>query len=104
MSTVQFYVSVAVMPAVSVIAVLIGILWNNANMNARFGDFRSELNARLGELSARMGELHNMVNAQFTDLRSELHSRFAEIDSRFAEMNGRFGRNEPANRRDQRPD
>ena len=55
MSETQFYVSVAVVPAVTVIIVLIGVLLNNTNMNARFDD----------------------MNGRFDDLRSEMNARSA---------------------------
>ena len=49
MSETQFYVSVAVVPTVTIIIVLIGVLLNNTNMNARFGD----MDARFGDIAAR---------------------------------------------------
>ena len=55
MNETQFYVSVAVVPAVTVIVVLIGVLLNNTNMNARFDD----------------------MNGRFDDLRSEMNARSA---------------------------
>jgi hypothetical protein len=49
----QFYMSMAVMPVTTIIIVLIGVLLNNANMNARFGD----LNARFGDMNGRFGDM-----------------------------------------------
>ena len=46
MSETQFYVSVAVVPSVTVIIVLVGVLLNNTNMNARFSDMSGRFSAR----------------------------------------------------------
>ncbi len=50
MSDVQFYVSGAVMPAVIIIIVLIGVLLNNRNMDLRFADTNTHFG---GALSGR---------------------------------------------------
>ena len=75
MSETQFYVSVAVMPAVTVIIVLIGVLLNNTNMNARLSDLR-------GEMNARFEDLRNALRAEMSKNHSEMLTKFAELDSR----------------------
>ena len=75
MSETQFYVSVAVMPTVTVIIVLIGVLLNNTNMNARLSDLR-------GEMNARFEDLRNALRAEMSKNHSEMLTKFAELDSR----------------------
>ncbi len=75
MSETQFYVSVAVMPTVTVIIVLIGVLLNNTNMNARLNDLR-------GEMNARFEDLRNALRAEMSKNHSEMLAKFAELDSR----------------------
>ena len=78
MSETQFYVSVAVMPTVTVIVVLIGVLLNNTNMNARLSDVNSRFDDLRNEMSARLGELR----AEMSKNHSEMLAKFAELDSR----------------------
>ena len=75
-SPTQFYISVAVVPTITIVAVMLGLLLNNNNMNARFSD----LNARFGDIDKR-----------FADMNASLNARFGDIDKRFADMNVRFG-------------
>ena len=87
------------MPVTTIIIVLIGILLNNANMNARFGD----INARFGEMNARFGDM----NARFADLKEELKGLIQaysdrqdanlrrvedELLGKFAELDNRLSR------------
>ncbi len=86
MSETQFYVSVAVMPTVTVIIVLIGVLLNNTNMNARLNDLRGDMNLRFedlrNEVNARIGELRDTLRAEMSKNHSEMLTKFAELDSR----------------------
>ena len=86
MSETQFYVSVAVMPTVTVIIVLIGVLLNNTNMNARLNDLRGDMNLRFedlrNEMNARIGELRDTLRAEMSKNHSEMLTKFAELDSR----------------------
>jgi hypothetical protein len=86
MSETQFYVSVAVMPTVTVIIVLIGVLLNNTNMNARLHDLRGDMNLRFedlrNEMNARIGELRDTLRAEMSKNHSEMLTKFAELDSR----------------------
>ena len=100
MSPVQFYVSVAVMPTVTVIALLLGIVWNNNNINARFQDLRSELSSRLNDFnnrfadfSARLAELSARVsetNDRIDELGHLLGHRIDEMGNRIDEMGRRI--------------
>ncbi len=86
MSETQFYVSVAVMPTVTIIIVLIGVLLNNTNMNARLNDLRGDMNLRFedlrNEVNARIGELRDTLRAEMSKNHSEMLTKFAELDSR----------------------
>ena len=73
MSETQFYVSVAVMPTVTIIIVLIGVLLNNTNMNARLGDLRSGMNARLEDI-------RETLRAEMAKNHSEMLLKLAELD------------------------
>ena len=90
MSETQFYVSVAVMPTVTVIIVLIGVLLNNTNMNARLHDLRGDMNLRFedlrNEMNARIGELRDTLRAEMSKNHSEMLTKFAELDSRLSRL------------------
>ena len=79
MSETQFYVSVAVMPTVTIIIVLIGVLLNNTNMNARVSDLR-------GEMNARFEDLRDALRAEMSKNHSEMLAKFAELDSRLSRL------------------
>jgi hypothetical protein len=85
----QFYISAAVVPVTTIIIVLIGVLLNNANMNARFGD----MNARFGDMDRRFTDLKDLIQAysdrQDANLRrveDELLGKFAELDTRLSRI------------------
>jgi hypothetical protein len=98
----QFYISVAVMPITTIIIVLIGVLLNNANMNARFGD----MNARFGDMNARFGDMNAgfaNIDRGFTELkdliqvcsdRQDANFRRFEVVmvGKFAELDNRLSR------------
>jgi len=93
-SPTQFYISVAVVPTITIVAVMLGLLLNNNNMNARFSD----LNARFGDIDKRFADMNASLNARFgdidkrfADMNASLNARFGDIDKRFADMNVRFG-------------
>ena len=109
MSETQFYVSVAIVPTVTIIIVLIGVLLNNSNMNGRFDDMngrfddlRSEMNAGSGalrsEMNARSNDLRSEMNARFEDIRETLRAEMAKNHSemllKFAELDRRLSRQE----------
>lgn len=79
MSETQFYVSVAVAPTVTIIIVLIGVLLNNTNMNARFGDMNGRFDDLRSEIKAGLGALRSEMKASSDDLRSEMNARFEDI-------------------------
>ena len=93
MSNVQFYVSVAVMPAVTILAVLLGIFWNNARftdlnntLNVRWSDLRSEMNARINESNARINDLRDGLRAEMAKNHSELLAKLSEMDTRMTKF------------------
>ena len=82
MSDTQFYISVAVMPTVTIIIVLIGVLLNNTNMNARLNDMNGRFDDLRSEMNARIGELLDTLRAEMSKNHSEMMAKFAELDSR----------------------
>ena len=104
MNATQFYISVAVVPVTTIIIVLIGVLLNNANMNARFedlsgyfntrlGDMSSHFNARFADVDRRIDGLKDLIQAnserQDANLRrveEMLLGKFAELDNRLSRI------------------
>ena len=95
----QFYISVAVVPVTTIIIVLIGILVNNTNMNARM----SEMNARFSDLNARFGDLNARFDDRFNDLKELIKAYSDRQDAnlrrvedgllgKFAELDNRLNR------------
>ena len=72
MNETQFYISVAVMPLTTIVIVLIGVLLNNSNMNARISDLKDLFRAEIGKLE------------------SEMLAKFAELDNRLSRLESRF--------------
>ena len=77
------------MPVTTIIIVLIGVLLNNANMNARFAD----MNTRFGDMDRRFTDLKDLIQAysdrQDANLRrveDELLGKFAELDNRLSRI------------------
>ena len=87
MSETQFYVSVAVVPTVTIIIVLIGVLLNNTNMNARFDDLRSDMNARSDDLRS---EMHSSSTGMRETLRAEMAKNHSEMLLKFTELDARL--------------
>jgi len=105
MNPIQFYVSVAVVPTVTIIIVLIGVVLNNHNMNARFTDINArfnDINARFNDINARFNDLRLECSARLEDLRDTLRAEMAknqsELLSRIAELDNRLTRLEPTRR------
>ena len=67
------------MPTVTIIIVLIGVLLNNTNMNARLNDLR-------GEINARFEDFRNVLRAEMSKNHSEMMAKFAELDSRLSRL------------------
>jgi hypothetical protein len=84
------------MPVTTIIIVLIGVLLNNANMNARFADMNArfaDMNARFGDMDRRFTDLKELIQAysdrQDANLRrveDELLGKFAELDNRLSRI------------------
>ena len=96
MSDTQFYISVAVMPTVTIIIVLIGVLLNNTNMNARLSDMNTNMNARLNDMNGRFDDLRSEMNARIGELldtlRAEMSKNHSEMLAKFAELDSRLSR------------
>ena len=86
MSETQFYVSVAVAPTVTIIIVLIGVLLNNTNMNARFGDMSARFDDLRSEMNARFEDIRETLRAGMAKNHSELLLKFAELDRRLSRL------------------
>ena len=84
------------MPITTIIIVLVGVLLNNANMNARFADINArfgDINARFGDINGRFVDLKELIQAssdrQDANLRrveDELLGKFAELDNRLSRI------------------
>ena len=93
MNPTQFYISVAVVPVTTIIIVLIGVVLNNANMNARFADMSTHFNARFADMNGRVADLKDLIQAhsdrQDANLRrveEMLLGKFAELDNRLSRI------------------
>ena len=86
MSETQFYVSVAVVPTVTIIIVLIGVLLNNTNMNARFGDMSARFDDLRSEMNARSADIRETLRAEMAKNHSEMLLKFAELDLRLSRL------------------
>jgi hypothetical protein len=89
----QFYISVAVVPVTTIIIVLVGMLLNNANMNARLGDMNARFNDMNARFADRFDDLKELIKAnadrQDANLRrveEELLGKFAELDNRLSRI------------------
>jgi hypothetical protein len=89
----QFYISVAVVPVTTIIIVLIGILVNNTNMNARMSDMNARFSDMNGRFVERFNDLKELLKAnsdrQDANLRrveDELLGKFAELDNRLSRI------------------
>ena len=81
MSETQFYISVAVLPVTTIIIVLIGVLLNNANMNARFGDMNASFNARFADIDRRFVDMNASFNTRFADLKDLIQANSDRQDA-----------------------
>ena len=70
------------MPVTTIIIVLIGVLLNNANMNARFGD----MNARFADLKDLIQAYSDRQDANLRRVEDELLGKFAELDNRLSRI------------------
>ena len=82
MSETQFYISVAVVPVTTIIIVLIGVLLNNANMNARFSD----MNARFADMRDLIQANSERQDANLRRVEEMLLGKFAELDTRLSRI------------------
>lgn len=82
MNATQFYISVAVMPVTTIIIVLIGVLLNNANMNARLSD----INGRFGDLKDLIQAYSDRQDANLRRVEEMLLGKFAELDNRLSRI------------------
>ena len=88
MSETQFYISVAVMPVTTIVIVLIGVLLNNVNMNARFTD----MNTRFADMNGRFSDLKDLIQAYSDRQDANLRRVEDELLGKFAELDDRLGR------------
>ncbi len=93
MTPTQFYISVGVVPVTTIIIVLVGMLLNNANMNARLGDMNSRFSDMNARFADRFDDLKELIRAnadrQDANLRrveEELLGKFAELDNRLSRI------------------
>ena len=82
MSETQFYISVAVVPVTTIIIVLIGVLLNNANMNARLAD----MDRRIEDLKDLIKAYSDRQDANLRRVEDMLRGKFAELDTRLSRI------------------
>jgi hypothetical protein len=92
LSDTQFYISVAVMPVTTITIVLIGVVLNNVNMNARFADMSAHFNDRFAQMDARFADLKGLIQAYSDRQDANLRRVEDELLGKFAELNNRLNR------------
>ena len=74
------------MPITTIVIVLMGVLLNNNNLNARLSDVNTSLNKRMDNMNysinARMDDLRDMLRAEIAKNHGEMLAKFAELDTR----------------------
>jgi len=88
----QFYVSVAIGPAVTLIVVLVGVFLNNSRIN----QFENSLNKRIDDLdrhlNQRIDDLRDVLRAEMARDHSEMLMKFADLDHRINGLDERLTR------------
>lgn len=82
----QFYISVAVVPVTTIIIVLIGILVNNTNMNARLSDMNARFGERFNDVKDLIKAYSDRQDANLRRVEDELLGKFAELDNRLSRI------------------
>lgn len=78
MSETQFFTAIAIAPTMSLIIVLVGYIVQNANLNARMAELRTDINSRFSDYSLRLDDLRDTLRAEMAKNHSELLARIAE--------------------------
>lgn len=93
MNDTQFYVAIAIAPALSLLIVLGGIIIQNVNLNARLGELRTDIAGRFTDLAgrfddtnSRIGDVRDLLRAEMAKNHSEMLHRFADLDSRLTRL------------------
>jgi hypothetical protein len=86
LSPIQFYISVAVVPVTTIIIVLVGILLNNTNMNARLADLNARFADRFDDLKELIKANSERQDANLRRVEEELLGKFAELDNRLSRI------------------
>ncbi len=80
---IQFFVALAVAPAMSLVIVLAGYIVQNSNLNARTSELRNEMDVRMNEMNVRMNELRedmkDLLRAELGAIRAEMARNNAEL-------------------------
>ena len=89
MTPFQFYISVVMMPAMTILAVFVGVLLNNSRLNDinnRLTEMSRNFENRLSDMSrqfeARLNDLRDMLRAEMAKNHSELLGKIAELETR----------------------
>ena len=80
------------MPVTTIIIVLIGVLLNNANLNARLGDMNASFNARFTDMDRRFTDLKDLIQAYSDRQDANLRRVEDELLGKFAELANRLNR------------
>lgn len=93
MTDLQFYLSVAIGPAVTMAVVMVGVLINNsrisdlrAEMTGRLGDLRSEMSVRFSDMRALIEAHAAAQDAHLRRVEEMLLGKFAELDTRLSRI------------------
>ncbi len=84
--------------SVAFLAVLIGVLLNNARLGDVKEALRAEINAVRAEVKASQAELRHDIGAQIAELKLIIERNHSETLARFAEIEQRLGRLEAERR------
>lgn len=82
MTPFQFYISVVMMPAMTILAVFVGVLLNNSRLNDMSRHFENRLNDMSRMIEARLNDLRDMLRAEMAKNHSELLGKIAELETR----------------------
>jgi hypothetical protein len=89
MTDTQFIVTMAVAPTLSLVIVLAGYIVQNANLNARIAEIRTDFDRRI---STEMGAMREVLRAELAVIRAEMERNHSELLARFADLDRRLTR------------
>jgi ATP/maltotriose-dependent transcriptional regulator MalT len=82
----QVLVTIAAGPLLSVLVVLAGYIFRNANLNARIAEVRADLNTTDTRFGGLGSELQDVMQAEFRATRAVMAKNQSELLSKFARL------------------